>query len=489
MQNKCPIFWINYIFNVTLHLEMKYNTYTLDNGLRIIHLPSDSQVVYCGYQINAGTRNEEPGEEGLAHFCEHVTFKGTERRKAWHILNCLESVGGDLNAYTNKEGTVYYSAILKEHIARAVDLLSDIVFHSVYPQAEIDKEVEVICDEIESYNDSPAELIYDEFENILFKGSPLGHNILGTAEQVRAFKTEDALRFTRKLYRPDNAIFFAYGDIDFKKLVKLIQKALGECPKGRELACSADCKSAETPTEERIAEETPTKERIAEETPTKERITEGTPTGETPTEEMEAGDANHKVQSSKFNVQSKVAGQTIVMQKNTHQAHVMIGTRAYDVNDDRRMPLYLLNNMLGGPGMNAKLNLALREHNGLVYTVESTMVAYGDTGTWSIYFGCDEHDVKRCLRLVRKELDKFMQKPLSDAQLKAAKKQIKGQIGVACDNRENFALDFGKSFLHYGWEKNVDRLYEQVDEITAAQIQAVAQELFDKDRLTTLIFK
>ena len=448
---------------------MKYNTYTLDNGLRIIHLPSDSKVVYCGYQINAGTRNEEPGEEGLAHFCEHVTFKGTERRKAWHILNCLESVGGDLNAYTNKEGTVYYSAILKEHIARAVDLLSDIVFHSVYPQAEIDKEVEVICDEIESYNDSPAELIYDEFENILFKGSPLGHNILGTAEQVRAFKTEDALRFTRKLYRPDNAIFFAYGDIDFKKLVKLIQKALGECPKSRELACSADCKSAETPTEERIAEETPT--------------------GETPTEEMEAGDANHKVQSSKFNVQSKVAGQTIVMQKNTHQAHVMIGTQAYDVNDDRRMPLYLLNNMLGGPGMNAKLNLALREHNGLVYTVESTMVAYGDTGTWSIYFGCDEHDVKRCLRLVRKELDKFMQKPLSDAQLKAAKKQIKGQIGVACDNRENFALDFGKSFLHYGWEKNVDRLYEQVDEITAAQIQAVAQELFDKDRLTTLIFK
>ena len=434
MQNKCPIFWINYIFNVTLHLEMKYNTYTLDNGLRIIHLPSDTQVVYCGYQINAGTRNEEPGEEGLAHFCEHVTFKGTERRKAWHILNCLESVGGDLNAYTNKEGTVYYSAILKEHIARAVDLLSDIVFHSVYPQAEIDKEVEVICDEIESYNDSPAELIYDEFENILFKGSPLGHNILGTAEQVRAFKTEDALRFTQKLYRPDNAIFFAYGDIDFKKLVRLLQRAL------------ADDESVVNLAEEKLPKKYPS-----------------------------VGDG--------------IAGQTIVMQKNTHQAHVMIGTRAYDVNDDRRMPLYLLNNMLGGPGMNAKLNLALREHNGLVYTVESTMVSYGDTGTWSIYFGCDEHDVKRCLRLVRKELDKFMQKPLSDAQLKAAKKQIKGQIGVACDNRENFALDFGKSFLHYGWEKNVDRLYEQVDEITTAQIQAVAQELFDKDRLTTLIFK
>ena len=454
---------------------MKYNTYTLDNGLRIIHLPSDSQVVYCGYQINAGTRNEEPGEEGLAHFCEHVTFKGTERRKAWHILNCLESVGGDLNAYTNKEGTVYYSAILKEHIARAVDLLSDIVFHSVYPQAEIDKEVEVICDEIESYNDSPAELIYDEFENILFKGSPLGHNILGTAEQVRAFKTEDALRFTQKLYRPDNAIFFAYGDIDFKKLVKLIGRALADDGSGKlaEKGCHADfADDADFSGDTGFSGARDSEITQISQAPQMTQISRG------------AIDS-----MGSMDPMGSPAGKTIVMQKNTHQAHVMIGTRAYDVNDDRRMPLYLLNNMLGGPGMNAKLNLALREHNGLVYTVESTMVSYGDTGTWSIYFGCDEHDVKRCLRLVRKELDKFMQKPLSDAQLKAAKKQIKGQIGVACDNRENFALDFGKSFLHYGWEKNVDRLYEQVDEITATQIQAVAQELFDKDRLTTLIFK
>lgn len=452
---------------------MKYNTYTLDNGLRIIHLPSDSKVVYCGYQINAGTRNEEPGEEGLAHFCEHVTFKGTERRKAWHILNCLESVGGDLNAYTNKEGTVYYSAILKEHIARAVDLLTDIVFHSVYPQAEIDKEVEVICDEIESYNDSPAELIYDEFENIIFKGSPLGHNILGTAEQVRSFKTEDALRFTRKLYRPDNAIFFAYGDIDFKKLVKLIRKALADDDSGKlaENAANSVGKLAE--------EKLPQISQITQISGDENSIT----TEKSVSSVKSVGPENYP------SVGKEIAGQTIVMQKNTHQAHVMIGTRAYDVNDSRRMPLYLLNNMLGGPGMNAKLNLALREHNGLVYTVESTMVAYGDTGIWSIYFGCDEHDVKRCLILVRKELDKFMQKPLSEAQLKAAKKQIKGQVGVACDNRENFALDFGKSFLHYGWEKNVDRLYEQVDEITAEQIQAVAQELFDKDRLTTLIFR
>ncbi len=425
---------------------MRYNTVTFTNGLRAIHLPSASSVLYCGYQIDAGTRDEQPGEEGLAHFCEHVTFKGTERRKAWHILNSLERVGGELNAYTNKEGTVYYAAILKEHTARAVDLLTDIVFHSTYPQQEINKEVEVICDEIESYNDSPSELIYDEFENILFSGTPLGHNILGTAEQVRSFTTEDALRFTRKLYRPDNAVFFAYGDIDFGILTRLLAKAM--------------------------------KTKVAE--AQKEEEEENTD------EESDARE-NHAVSSAMKS--NPYEGRTIVQERNTHQAHVMIGTTAYDVYDDRRMPLYLLNNILGGPGMNARLNLALREKNGLVYTVESTMVAYGDTGTWSIYFGCDGDDVKRCLRLVRRELDRLMKKPLSPTQLLAAKKQIKGQIGVACDNRESFALDMGKSYLHYGWEKNVDNLYRQIDGITAEQMQAVACELFAQERLTTLIFK
>ena len=425
---------------------MRYNTVTFTNGLRAIHLPSASSVLYCGYQIDAGTRDEQPGEEGLAHFCEHVTFKGTERRKAWHILNCLERVGGELNAYTNKEGTVYYAAILKEHTARAVDLLTDIVFHSTYPQQEINKEVEVICDEIESYNDSPSELIYDEFENILFSGTPLGHNILGTAEQVRSFTTEDALRFTRKLYRPDNAVFFAYGDIDFGVLTRLLAKAM-------------KTKVAEAQKEEE-------EENTDEETDARE---------------------NRAVSSAMKS--NPYEGRTIVQERNTHQSHVMIGTTAYDVYDDRRMPLYLLNNILGGPGMNARLNLALREKNGLVYTVESTMVAYGDTGTWSIYFGCDGDDVKRCLRLVRRELDRLMKKPLSPTQLLAAKKQIKGQIGVACDNRESFALDMGKSYLHYGWEKNVDNLYRQIDGITAEEMQAVACELFAPERLTTLIFK
>ena len=210
----------------------KYNTYILKNGLRLIHLPSASQVVYCGYDIAAGTRDERRrvgdgtgiGEEGLAHFCEHMTFKGTTRRNALQIINAIEGLGGELNAFTNKEDTCFYAAISKEHFPQAVDVLTDIVFHSQYPQSEIDKEVEVICDEIESYNDSPAELIYDEFENILFKGHPLGHNILGNAEQLRTYTTDDALRFVHRNYRPDNAVFFVYGNIDFKRLVKLLEK-------------------------------------------------------------------------------------------------------------------------------------------------------------------------------------------------------------------------------------------------------------------------
>ena len=410
---------------------MKYNTATLPNGLRIIHLPSTSQVVYCGFGINAGTRNELPGEEGVAHFCEHTTFKGTERRRALTIINCLETLGGELNAFTNKEDTVYYAAILKEHFPKAVDLLSDIVFHSQYPQTEIDKEIEVICDEIESYNDSPAELIYDLFENIIFNGHPLGHNILGDAEQLRTYKSETAKSFTQRFYTPRNAAFFAYGDINFNSLVTMLKKAT----KG-------------------FGEQNPI-----------------------------IGDAAIVAPLPVYTPLTRC------IDKGTHQAHVMIGNRAYSVHDERRIALYLLNNILGGPGMNARLNLSLRERNGLVYTVESTMVSYSDTGVWCTYFGCDPHDVKRCLRLVNKELQRVMEKPLTTSQLNAAKRQIKGQLGVACDNRESFALDFGKSFLHYGWEKDITDLFKRIDILTADNIQQVAREIFAPELLTTLIIK
>ena len=415
----------------------KYNTFTLDNGLRMIHLPSASQVVWCGYEIAAGSRDELPGEEGLAHFCEHMTFKGTERRSALQVINALESVGGELNAFTNKENTVFYAAVTKEHFAKAVELLTDIVFHSQYPQQEIDKEVEVICDEIESYNDSPAELIYDEFENLLFEGHPLGHNILGKAELLRTFTTADALRFTRRHYRPDNAVFFVYGDIDFKRL----------CDKFTVYSLRF-------------------------------------------TDEYTIDGKNGGLASiSSVNCQLSTVNKTITLDHNTHQAHVMIGTQAYRYEDPRRMTLYLLNNILGGPGMNARLNLSLRERHGLVYTVESSMASYSDTGVWSVYFGCDHHDITRCQRLVRRELDRVMLRPLSALQLSAAKKQLKGQLAIACDNREQFALDFGRSYLHHGHERDIEALFQRIDGVTAEDIQQVANELFPTGHLTTLVIR
>ena len=432
-------------------MKMNYNTHTLANGLRIIHLPSAQPVVYCGYAVGAGTRDEELGrEEGMAHFCEHITFKGTERRSSMQILGHLESVGGDLNAFTNKEETVYHAAVLKENIDRAVDLLTDIVFHSTYPQAEIDKEVEVIVDEIESYNDSPAELVYDLFENAVFGGHPLGHNILGTAEKLRRYTTADALRFTRRYYRPENSVFFAYGDVDFRKLVRLLERA----------------NAADAAAESVAAVSLP---------PQQSAISDNSCCG--------GG------KDTAAALLPPYVAQHIEHHMDTHLAHVMLGTRAYDVHDERRIALYLLNNILGGPGMTARLNVSLRERNALVYTVESMAQSYSDTGLWAVYFGCDPKNVKRCLRLIRRELDKVMQRPLSDAQLRSAKRQIRGQIGIACDSRESFALDFAKSYLHYGWRKDVTALCERIDALTAADLQRVAQDLFAEERLTTLVIK
>ncbi len=415
-----------------------YQTFTLSNGLRGILLPSDSPVVYCGFGVRAGSCQEDCGREGVAHFCEHVTFKGTARRSALQILNTLERVGGDLNAFTNKEDTVFYAAILRDHLPKAVDLLCDIVFHSTYPTAEVRRELDVICDEIESYNDSPAELIYDDYENLLFRGHPLGHNILGDREVVARFTADDARAFTGKYYRPDNAVFFAYGDVDCQKLVRLLER---HCDRNG-VGIEAD-KTTAFPSETVLPETAYTD----------------------PEEQMH------------------------VVRRNTHQAHVMLGCRTFRFDDQRRLPLSLLNNLLGGPGMNARFNLSLRERNGLVYTVESSMANYRDTGVWSVYFGCDHHDVKRCLQLVHRELDRLVQAPLRPRQLQDAKQQLKGQIVIACDNREQYALDFAKSFLHYGKKRDINLLLQQIDALTADELLDVAQSVFVPERLQTLVYE
>ena len=376
---------------------MSYNTFTLPNGLRIIHAPNQSNVAYCGFAVDAGTRDENEQEQGMAHFVEHLIFKGTQKRHAWHILNRMENVGGDLNAYTNKEETVIYSAFLVEHFSRAAELLADIVFHSTFPQHEIDKEVEVIIDEIQSYEDSPSELIFDDFEELIFPNHPLGRNILGKPDLLRSFKSEHALNFTSRFYKATNMIFFIQGNIDFKKVIRTIEKVTADIP---------------------------------------------------------------------FSITER--------QRNAY--------------NEKRTGLYLLNNLLGGPGMNSRLNVSLRERRGLVYNVEANLTSYTDTGVFCIYFGTDPEDADRCIGLVHKELKKLRDSKLSSSQLSAAKKQIIGQIGVAGDNFENNALDMGKTFLHYGKFEGPEEVFKRIEMLTAEHLWDIANEMFDENYLSTLIY-
>ena len=405
---------------------MNYHTHTLSNGLRIIHAPNQSAVAYCGFAIDAGTRDEAENEQGMAHFVEHLLFKGTQKRHAWHILNRMEHVGGDLNAYTNKEETVVYSAFLAEHFPRAVELLADIVFHSTFPQTEIDKEVEVIIDEIQSYEDSPCELIFDDFEELIFPHHPLGRNILGKPDLLHQFKSEDALRFTNRYYQPNNMIFFVQGNIEFKRVVKLVEKVTANL-------------SSNTSTFERKRPEI-------------------------------------------------YIPRTLTLHRDTHQAHVMIGSRGYDAHNEKRTALYLLNNILGGPGMNSRLNVSLRERSGLVYNVEANLTSYTDTGVFCIYFGTEHKDVDRCIRLVKKELKKLCDKPLSPIQLAAAKKQIIGQIGVARDHAENTALGMAKTFLHYHKMDDPQDIFQRIEALTAKELWEVSNEMFAEENLSSLIY-
>ena len=403
------------------------NTTTLANGLRIIHTPSPTSVVYCGYAMDAGTRDELPNELGLAHFVEHMLFKGTTRRRAWHILNRMENVGGELNAYTNKEETVVYSAFLKKDFARALELLTDIVFHSTYPQHEMDKERGVILEEIDCYEDNPAELIFDDFEDILFRGHSLGHNILGTPKLIKRFTSAHARGFVERYYHPANAVLFVYGNIPFNRIVMWAERFTADIPAG-------------APNTGRTA-----------------------PLPYVP--------------------------QRVEQNRRTHQAHVMMGCTGYPSGDKRRTGLYLLNNMLGGPGMNSRLNLALREKLGLVYNVESNLMNYTDTGVFNIYFGTDANEADRCIELAMKELDRLREQQLTSLQLSAAKKQLIGQVGVASDNFESTALGMAKTYLHYGEYEGAEALYRRIEALTAKELWDIANELFRRDNLSVLVYR
>ena len=406
---------------------MTYQTYTLSNGLRIIHKPDNTAVTYCGLVINTGSRDELEDEQGMAHFIEHMLFKGTEKRRSGHIINRLENVGGELNAYTSKEETVVYAIILNEYFDRAMELIFDIAFHSTFPQKEIEKEVVIIIDEIQSYNDNPSELIFDDFEEQIFAHHPIGHNILGKPELLEQYSTSDAETFVKKHYKPEDMVFFVLGDLNFDQMIRMGEKYLKK------------------------------------ETFIKGPVLRTPPTSYQPIRKE--------------------------IDKNTHQVHFMLGNRCYDLYHPDRLAMYLLNNILGGPGMNSLLNLSLREKHGLVYNVESNYQPFTDTGMWSVYFGCDTENATHCEQLVMAELQKLREVQLSDNALKKYKLQLVGQMAISSEQKENFALSLGKSFMRYGKIEDLEVVKQRIDAITAEKLQEIAMDLFDPKDLSVLIYR
>ncbi|MCQ2191756.1 MAG: insulinase family protein [Paludibacteraceae bacterium] len=401
--------------------------YTLPNGIRVVHIQNDSPVAYCGMGIHIGTRNEEPEESGMAHFIEHCMFKGTTHRNAWHILNRLEDVGGDINAYTEKEETFVYATVLDEYYERAMELVTDLVFYPTFPQNELDKEKDVIIDEINAYNDSPSELIYDDFEGLLFNGCPLGRSVLGEETILEKYTTADAMRFHQRCYGTDRLIFFSMGRMPLKKLQALDDKYLRIIPK--------------------------------------------------------------RDSQLKLGFLSEYKVQHVVADKDLHQVNYIAGTRAYGISDERRFPLVLLNNILGGPGQNSRLNVAIRERGGMSYSVESGYTAYSDTGILSVYFSTDHKHKDKCIGLLMNELRRLREEKLSSAQLHRAQMQLKGQIAIAEENNESVALGIAKNFLYFGEYSPLEARIARIDQITAEQLQEVANDLLTEDKLSTLLFK
>jgi len=407
-------------------IDAEYLLHTFDNGLRWVHRPIKSPIGHCGLIIHAGTRDELQGEHGLAHFVEHLLFKGTQKRKPYHILSRLDDVGGEINAYTSREETILHASFLKEYFARATDLIFDIATQSIYPEKEIQKEKEVVIDEINSYLDNPSEQLFDDFDEVVFPNQALGHSILGTEESVKSFTRKSIIDFTDRLYRPNNMVFVSVGDISHVRMQKIIAQY------------SVHLQKAET-----------------------------LPQRQAPT----AYQATSRMVS-----------------KDNHQAHAIIGTRAYAITDPQYPTLALLNNLLGGSGLNNRLNLNIRERYGITYHLESFYNAYSDTGLFGVYLGTDFDTVERALKLVEKELRKLRELSLGSLQLHKAKKQLIGNLLLSQEQNLNTALSAGKSLLLFGKIESVESLSAKVEAITATQLQDVANELLHPDNLSRVVY-
>ncbi|MDX5404676.1 MAG: insulinase family protein [Bacteroidota bacterium] len=406
---------------------MEFETFTLPNGIRVVHKEVDSPVSHCGIVVNAGSREEREEEQGLAHFMEHTLFKGTAKRKAYHILSRLEDVGGELNAYTSKEETFIYGSFLSPFYNRTIELLSDITFHATFPARELAKEKDVIREEINSFLDSPGEMIFDEFEDLIYKGHSLGRNILGTPDTLKHLGRKDLLSFRDHWYTTDNMVFSSVGNISTKRLQRLLEKHLESIPE-----------------RSRFAERTPVNGYTAE---------------------------------------------NISAEKDTFQTHAIIGNRAYHADHKNSTALIFLNNLLGGPGSSSRLNLNIREKYGFAYHIESFYTPYTDTGTFGIYVGTDKGTVDRALDLIHKELRKLRERPLGVLQMSKARNQIKGQIAMSQESRINQMIGFGKAKLLFNRIDTLEEVHEKIDRLTADDILEVANEILDPVKLSTLIYK
>ena len=406
---------------------MSFYHHQLDNGIRIIHKKTSSGVAHCGLIIKGGSRNESDEEQGLAHFIEHVIFKGTSKRKAYHILSRMEDVGGELNAFTTKEETCIYTSFMPEYYNRALELLSDITFNSTFPKKELEKEKIVVLDEINYYKDNPSELIFDEFEEQIFSNHSLGKNILGTPKHIQSFDKTMIENFIHKNYLTHEIIISSVGNISIDKLIKSVEKQFSHLPKSHILR-----------------EEIPF--------------------------------SNYKKEER-------------VITRKGFQAHCILGAEAYGINHSKKTALILLNNILGGPGMNSRLNLAIREKYGFTYSIESNYTPYSDTGIFSIYLASDNDKIQRSIKLTKKELTKFCEKPLGTLQLKKAKQQLIGQIAIGQESEVNLMLAMGKSMLLYNKVDTFESVKNKIEAIKSEQLLEVANEMFNLDNLSSLIYK
>jgi predicted Zn-dependent peptidase len=404
-----------------------YDLHTLPNGIRVVHKQvSHTKIAHCGFILDIGSRDEQPHQQGIAHFWEHMAFKGTEKRKAFHILSRLEDYGGELNAYTTKEKICFHASVLESQFDKALELLADITFFSVFPEKEIQKERTVILEEMSMYLDDPGEAIYDHFDELLFPGHPLGNNIIGTTASVSSFGRESFLEFVRQNLHTERLIFSSVSPLPFAKVKALAERYLGQVPP------------------------------------------------------YAAEHRRHPFAG--YQPQEQVVARPI------SQAHCIIGSPAFGLHDPRRLPFFMLNNLLGGPSMNSRLSLSLREKYGLVYSVESNYNIYLDTGSFSAYFAADPAMLERCLSLTLKEMDR-LKEPLGTGQLQKAKQQLMGQLAMAEESNLNLMLMLGKSLLDTNTVETLAQVFDQITAITASQLAEVAREVLDPARLSRLVYQ